>query len=179
MQTRRTWLLLLTAMIFPALGYSQTNCVAPALSDQKIEDIVNKERETRKDLPAAFANQKTTVRRQGCHYVYIEFGIPATPEGSHIFKLNQYGVIVDAQPGNPKCPDRVFTEGELAEIIRNERAKRSDLPPPFPKFTTSVNRLRCLYMYFEYAVPAARGNHQVFMIDPLGELMEVQRPDPY
>ena len=73
----------------------------------------------------------------------------------------------------------MFTEGELAGIVTNERARRKDVPPPFPKLRTHVVRERCLYMYFEYAVPERKGDYLVFTIDPLGEVMDVYRSKPY
>lgn len=78
-----------------------------------------------------------------------------------------------------KCPNKVFRESELAEIIKKERAKRQDLPPSFPSYKVRVDRLRCLYLYVEYALPETRGNYQVFTIDPFGELMEFSRSRPY
>src|SRR5437870_4912054 len=121
-------LLLLAAFIaIPACGYQQPGCVAPALSDGQIKDIVDKERAAANTrLPAAFAKYRSVVRRQGCYYVYIEYSLPETPDDNHIFKLNQQGVIVDSTPGSPKCPDKVLTESELAEIVARERAKRRD-----------------------------------------------------
>jgi hypothetical protein len=56
-----------------------------------------------------------------------------------------------------KCPEKSFTESELAEIIRNERKRRGDLPNPFAKQRTRVERLRCLYLFFEYNVLERRG----------------------
>ena len=166
-------------MVLPVSGYEQPTCPDPALSDRQVQDILKKERATRTDLPPPFPQQRVSVRRLGCYYVYIEYGLPETPDQNHIFKLNGRGVIVDFQPGSPKCPEKVLTDSELAEIVKNERAKRSDLPPPFPMSRTHVERARCLYRYFEYAVPESRGNYQVFTIDAFGELMEVLRPDPY
>jgi hypothetical protein len=109
----------------------------------------------------------------------MEIGLPETPDYTHVFKVNQYGVIVDADTERLQCPEKVFTESELAEIIKKERARRKDLPPPFANSRTRVDRVRCLYLYFEYAVPETRGNYTVFTIDPLGELMDVTRPQPY
>ena len=40
-------------------------------------------------------------------------------------------------------------------------------------------RERCLYMYFEYAVPERRGDYLAFTLDPLGEVMDVYRSKPY
>ena len=81
--------------------------------------------------------------------------------------------------GSMKCPDGVLTDGQLAEIVARERARRGDLPPQFPKYKTRVQRLRCLYLYFEYALPERRGDYQTFTVDPFGELMEFSRSQPY
>lgn len=165
------------------MSYSQPNCSAPTLADQQVKDIIDKERATRTDLPEPFPESRWTVRRKGCHYVYIEYGLPEVPDYSQIFMLNQNGAIVDAQMGTSvehlKCPDKVFTNSELAEIIKKEREKRGDLPPPFPNFKTRIDRLRCLYLYFEYNLPEKRGDYQVFTIDPFGELMDFSRSQPY
>ncbi len=183
MQSRRAWVLLLGLVIFPGLGYAQPTCVAPTLSDQQVKDIIDRERATRTDLPAPFPEYRWTARKQGCHYVYIEYGLPEAPEYNHIFSLNQYGAVVAASTGRTtvklKCPDKTFTESELAEIIKKEREKRHDLPPSFPSYRTRVDRLGCMYLYFEYALPEARGNYEVFTIDPFGELMEFSRSQPY
>lgn len=179
MRSRRSLVLLFAAMVFPVLGYQQPTCVAPALSDQQVKDIIDKERATRTDLPARFPEFRWLVRRQECHYVYIEYGLPETPDNNHIFRLNQYGVMVDAEPGKPKCPAKVLTESELAEIISRERGKRRNLPTAFSKQKTRVERMRCMYLYFEYALPEKKGNFQVFTIDPFGELWEGHRSKPY
>jgi hypothetical protein len=184
MPTRRAIALLLALVLSPAVAYPQPTCVARPLSDQQVKDIVQKERASRTDLPKPFPKYRCLVRRQGCHYVYIEYGLPEAPEYNQIFKLNQHGAIVDAQVGGQsvkslKCPDRVFTESELAEVVRKERARRSDLPSGFPSYKTQVQRSGCLYFYFEYALPERRGDYQVFTIDPFGELMDSSRSQPY
>jgi hypothetical protein len=182
-QSREVWALLFVLMVVPALGYSAPTCVAPALSDQQVKEIIEKERAARTDLPEPFPKYRWEVRREGCYYVYVEYGLPETPEYSRVFKLNQYGVIVDAGTGlrgeSLKCPDKVFNESELTEIIKKERERRGDLPPPFPNYKTRVSRFRCLYFYFEYNLPEKRGDYQVFTIDPFGELMEFSRSQPY
>jgi hypothetical protein len=168
----------------PAIGHPQPTCVAQPLSDGQIRDIIRKERSTRTDLPKPFPKYKWLVRRQGCHYTYIENGLPEAPEYDQIFKLNQHGVIVNVQVGGQavpamKCPDKTLSERELAEIVKKERAKRDDLPAEFPRYKTQVQRLGCLYLFYEHALPEARGNYQVFTIDPYGELMEFSRSQPY
>ncbi len=177
-------ILFLFSLTLPVSGYAQATCVAPKLSDQQVKDIVDKARASRKDLLVPFRQQRWSVRRQGCHYAYIESGLPEAPERSQAIILNQHGVIVDTQIGNSQtssltCPDRVFTESELTEIVRKERERRKELPPAFSTSRIRVSRLRCLYLYFEYAVPERRGDYQVFTIDPLGEVMAFSRSKPY
>jgi hypothetical protein len=179
MRSLRELVILFAFMILPVWGNQQPTCVAPALSDQQVKDIIDKERATRTDLPAPFSEFRWIVRRQGCHYVYIEYGLPEAPDYRQSFKLNQQGTLVDAEPSKLKCTDKVLTESELAEIIKNERAKRKDLPPAFSNYKTRVDRLRCMYLYFEYALPERRGDYQVFTIDPFGELMDFSRSKPY
>ena len=168
----------LSALMLPAMCAAQPTCVAPTLSDQQVKDIVNGERKTRKDLPSAFAESRTTVRRLGCHYLLTERGIPEGPERANFFTLNQYGVIVDAEPGSLQCPEKVFSESELADIVKKERDRRPDIPRPLGG-STRVSRERCMYLYYEYAVPERRGDYLVFTIDPLGELFEFSRSKPY
>ncbi len=159
-------------------------CAAPQIPDEEVKRIIQRERATRKDLPAPFPKATWTIRRDGCHYTAIESLDPPTPDANHIFKLNQRGVVVDASvgisPGGPlKCPERILSEAQLARIVAAARATRKDLPPPFAQSRIQVSRMRCLYSYFEYRVPERRGDYQVFIVDPLGELMEVQRSQPY
>lgn len=183
MHIRQALALLLAWMIFPAIVHAQPRCVAPPLSDQQVKGLIDKARSERSDVPRPFAKSRWVVKRQGCHYVYVEYAVPATPDESNIFRLNQYGVIVDVQTGTTSgsftCPGKDLTDSDLAEIVRKEREKRGDLPPPFPDYKTRVHRVGCLYLYFEYPQPEVRGNYQVFTIDPLGELMEFSRSKPY
>ena len=136
-----------------------------------------------KDLPSPFAEYRWSVKRRGCYYVYLESSLPEAPDSNHMITLNPHGAIVDIQArgrlSELECSSKVFSEAELAEIIRSEREKRSDLPPPFENFRLQVSRLRCLYLYFEHKIPEQRGDYQVFTIDPLGELMEFSRSEPY
>lgn len=151
---------------------------AEPLSDDEIKAIIDEQRLSRSDLPKPFGEYEWVARPKGNHYVYIEYGLPKAPGYNQIFKLNRHGRIVDAtfseDPSKSiDCPDNVFSKSELAAIVAEERGKRGDLPPPFPNHRTRVERMRCLYMYFEYALPEVPGKHHVFVIDPYGELMEV------
>ncbi|MFZ5469337.1 MAG: hypothetical protein ACOZIN_07850 [Myxococcota bacterium] len=166
------------------IAFADPPCAAPPLPEKAVQDIIEKERRTRTDLPSAFKKASWTVTRRGCHYTAIESMLPPTPEASHIFTLNQHGAIVDVIIGNSpesplRCPDKVLTELQLAQVVKSERAKRPGLHAPFPKSKTRVVRQRCLFLYFEYALPERRGDYQVFTIDPLGELIDASRSQPY
>ena len=180
---REVWVFLCVLIMFPSAGYSEPSCVASALSDQQVKEIIDRGRAARTDLPKSFPRSRWSVRRKGCHYVYIEYGLPEVPDYNHVFTVNQHGAIVDAETAphgaSLKCPDEVLSERELAEVVRRERETRSDLPPRFQAYKTRVHRLRCLYLYFEYNLPERRGDYQVFTIDPFGELMEFSRSQPY
>jgi hypothetical protein len=161
-------------------------CTAPVLSDQQVKDIVAKERATREDLPVAFSQSRIAVSRQGCHYLYMESSVPPIPDVGHIFKLNKKGIIVYVQSGNglPEgvnltCPvAKPLSDSRLAEIIKNERAKRSDLPPAFTHSTVRVAKLQCTYMYFEYPEPKEKNTWQEITVDPFGEVMDFMRNKP-
>ena len=157
----------------------QMDCGVAELSKSQVENIIARARASRTDLPSPFSESRTELRKQGCHYTFIEFGLPQAPELLNIFKLNRNGILVDFEPGTPKCPDQVIQQPELERIVANERARRPDLPKPFPQSRKRVDRLRCLYQIFEYSIPESRGNYQVFTIDQFGELMDFQRASPY
>ena len=179
----RVLVALFTLLLFPAVAHSQPACDAPPLSDDGVKAAIGRARATRADLPPPFEDYRWSVKRRGCYYVYIEFSLPETVDSNHMITLNQHGAVVDiqarGQANQLECPSKVFSETELAEIIRSEREKRSDLPAPFENFRLQVSRLRCLYLYFEHKVPEQRGDYQVFTIDPLGAVMEFSRSEPY
>lgn len=81
---------------------------------------------------------------------------------------------VAGEVGSFTCPDVELSEAQLTEIIQQARAVREDLPRPFDSYKILVGRVRCLYAYSEVALPADRGDYQTFMIDPYGEIIEVQ-----
>lgn len=89
-----------------------------------------------------------------------------------LFCLLMLGAISNVYAKSLKCPDRIFSESELAEIVKQQRALRDDLPKPYGKFKTKVMRLRCLYVYYEYELPEGKNVYQNFTIDPYGEIME-------
>jgi hypothetical protein len=168
---------------WPTTGCAEPTCTEAPLTDRQVTEIIAKQRASRSDLPPAFAESRTVVKRQGCHYTYVEYGLPERPDYNRIFKLNQKGVIVDVQSGveevKLQCPPEVLSEAELAAIVQRERAARKDLPAPYEQSRPRVARQNCLYLYFEYAVPEARGKFQTFTIDPYGELIEAFRSQPY
>ncbi len=178
---------MLLALVLAAFSTAFTEgpvCDAPAWSEDAVREIIAKARASRSDLPKAFEHSRWSTRRDGCYTTAIEYSVPEMIHATHIFKLNRRGVIVDVQVGDSlksdfQCPDEVLTEPELARIVAAARAARRDLPPPFPRARVRVDRMRCIYLYFEYRVPEARGDYHVFLVDPLGELMEFQRSEPY
>jgi hypothetical protein len=78
-----------------------------------------------------------------------------------------------------KCPDKVYTEPELSEIVATERRRSPQMPRPALPNTVVVQRLRCLYLYFEYAEPRVPGKYVVTTIDPFGKIMLVSVSKPY
>ena len=178
------WLVVLfTLLIFQTVVHAQPICGAPALSDAEVKNAIDTARTTGTDLPLPFPEYRWSVKQRDCYYVYTEFQIPEAVDSNNTITLNQHGAIVDARArgrsGEMACPDRVFSQDELAQIIRTERGKRGDLPSLFEDFRPQVERLRCLYLYFEHKVPEQRGDYQVFTIDSFGELMEFSRSQPY
>lgn len=99
MSIYRVLFLSCVALAHPTLGSAQPACVAPALSDPQVKEIIDRERVNGEGIPAPFPKYRWLVNRLGCHYVYIEYGIPETPDYNHIVKLNQFGAIVDVRTG--------------------------------------------------------------------------------
>lgn len=167
---------LIMLVAFAGTAYSQPTCTAAPLSDQDIKTIVDRERSTRSDLPAQFEAYRWVVRRQECHYVYIEYALPERLHGNTVFTVNQRGMIVDVQPGSMQCPESSIKVEDLSDTVRSERLKRNDLPAAFPLFRISVTRVRCGYMYVEYAQPDQERTFQIFRFDAFGELTGFVRP---
>ncbi|HFE38462.1 MAG TPA: hypothetical protein ENK06_08620 [Gammaproteobacteria bacterium] len=74
-------------------------CTAPVFNEKQIAEIIARERSVRDDLPEPYQEYEVSMRRKGCHYVYIENLLPMRPGRNIIFTLNQYGVIVDVMRG--------------------------------------------------------------------------------
>jgi hypothetical protein len=66
-------------------------CSGPEFTDEQIAEVIRRERFVRTDLPAELPSSTATVRRQRCHYIYVE----SVGDSSRVFIVNQYGVIVD------------------------------------------------------------------------------------
>jgi hypothetical protein len=179
----RCLVVLFTLFIFQTEVHAQPICGVPALSDAEVKDAIDTARSTGTGLPSTFPEYRWSVKKRNCYYVYTEYRIPETVDSNNTITLNQHGAIVDmrarGRSSGMACPGRVFSDNELAQIIRTEREKRGDLPSLFEDFRPQVERLRCLYLYFEHKVPEQRGDYQVFTIDSFGELMEFSRSQPY
>ena len=74
-------------------------CSAPVFNKKQIAEIIARERSVRDDLPDPYPEYEATMRRKGCHYIYIENLLPLRAGRNIIFTLNQYGVIVDVMRG--------------------------------------------------------------------------------
>jgi hypothetical protein len=174
------FLVFVVLMLLPGRTVAQPACTAAPLSEQQVADVIAKARtEQKNELPPKFPESEVVFRKEGCHYVYIEYARPRTPDKQNIFRVNQHGVIVDVEPGAVRCPEKQFTEEDLAAVVAKARATRKDLPAPLTNSRIRVDRRRCLYLYFEYAVPDRPGDFQVFTIDPFGELLDAYRSKPY
>ena len=96
-----TWLMLgLSLILAGTVRAENKNCEAPVFSDVHIVEIIRRERLVRPNLPGPFTVQDVKVLRDGCYYIYQEWGVPKTPGMQRIFKLNRYGVIVDVVFGH-------------------------------------------------------------------------------
>jgi hypothetical protein len=179
-------------------GGQKSDCAdAPPLSDDRIKEIIASERAKYKDMPhSPYSQYKTEIRRDGCYYLYGEIPLQefVAPDSSYSIKLNKDGAIVDILSRNmnegvgmkmadgTRIPnilpswcseEKVLSEKELAEIVAKARAKRSDLPQPFPKQWAEVIRRGCVYWYWEWdAQSKIIRRNNLFKIDRFGELME-------
>jgi len=171
---------IITLLIFPVSALAQIDCHAPELSADQIHEIIIKERAIRDDLPRAYPKYEYKVNKEGCYYNYSEKEQPFTIHHIRSFTLNRFGAIVrilgsHAQEIEFKCPDKVYSEIELTEIIKKMREERKDLPPPFSKYRIQVERMGCFNIYFEIELPEDSRKYLVFEIDPFGELMKSSR----
>ena len=157
---------------------AQAPCPGPELTQAQLQDIVRKARESRTDLPARPAELEIAVRRQGCHYQYIEYPLPRVPDSLTVFTISPKGVLVDTRPQAMACPGRDMSEGEIAKIVAEARVLRTDLPRALVSTRTSVTRQGCLYLYFEYGSSGRGGDFQVTTVDPLGEVIDGYRNKP-
>ena len=155
------------------------NCTSPFISDDQVRGIVSRSRIEREEIPREFASFRWSVRRQGCHYVYTETGLPESPDYRQVFTLNQNGKLVDVENISLKCDGNSMDAAQLRLIIGHERSRRSDIPSAAPEVRIQHQRLRCLYMVFEYAVPEVKGKFDLFTIDQYGELLDFYRSSPY
>ncbi|MGV7220176.1 MAG: hypothetical protein ACQ9MH_01475 [Nitrospinales bacterium] len=167
--------------IIPVMALAQSDCGVPELFADQIHEIIIKERANRDDLPSAYKKYEYKVTKRGCYYTYYETLQPYTMHQSRAFTLNRFGAIVSVVGGHAdvieiKCPKKVFSKSELAEIMKRERELRKDLPPPYLNYSTSVIRSGCLYLFAELELPEGSSNYQYFVIDPFGELMDYSLP---
>jgi len=73
-----------------------------------------------------------------------------------------------------RCPERVLSEAELHAALARARERFDDVPPPYKSQELRMDRMRCLYVLFEYQLVDGRksGSWQSYTFDPYGELMD-------
>lgn len=171
--------LVVAFMISSVANAAKIECTSPAISDDQIREIVSRSRVEHDEIPREFSSFRWSVRRQGCHYVYIETGLPESPDYRQVFTLNQSGKLVDVENVALKCDGRGLSMADLRLVIDRERSRRPDIPSAGLEVRIQNQRLRCMYMVFEYAVPEVKGKFDLFTVDQYGELLDFYRSSPY
>ena len=69
------------------------------------------------------------------------------------------------------CPERVFSEQEIAKRLEELRARYPQLPRAFSEQEVTLKRMNCLYVYYENDAVERSGKSQEFTFDMYGELM--------
>lgn len=78
--------------------------------------------------------------------------------------------VVGAQP---TCTEPELSEQEIAAIIAQQRATRTDMPPAFESSTAVLRRKGCHYEYIESADPPRPGATFVFTLNQHGVIVDV------
>jgi hypothetical protein len=169
----------------PAWGQQWLPRCSGSLTDEQVRASVASARMTRKEMPPAPKRYESTIRRQGCHYIYLEYPQPAQLHSARIFTLNDKARVVDVDGGSDlgskeaeHCPVALLSQEQLRSFVARERARGTGMPEPFEQATVSVMRQRCMYFYMERPVPAIPNRYHAFVIDPYGELMRVRIGEP-
>lgn len=171
--------LVVTFMMSSVANAAKIECTSLTISNDQIREIVSRSRVEHNEIPREFSSFRWSVQRQGCHYVYIETGLPESPDYRQVFTLNQSGKLVDVENIALKCDGNNMDAAQLRLIIDRERSRRPDIPSAGPEVRIQNQRLRCMYMVFEYAVPEVKGKFDLFTIDQYGELLGFYRSLPY
>jgi len=91
---------LLTMVFFLYFVNSRAEvCGVTEFTDDQIREKVSNARASNIGIAKAYEKFEWSVHKDGCYYIYIEHESPPTPGKSQVFRLNQYGVLVDAFRG--------------------------------------------------------------------------------
>lgn len=72
------------------------------------------------------------------------------------------------------CDGPEFTDENIIEIVKRERAVRKNLRAKFENPTVTVNRKRCHYVYIEYPHEKTVGKNHIFVINQFGAIVDVK-----
>ena len=75
----------------------------------------------------------------------------------------------------PQCPAAPLSDQQVKDIVSRARAADKNLPAPFPQYKSWVRREGCYYSYVEALVPAREHATYIFLLNPRGVLVDVQR----
>ena len=151
-------------------------CKTPAFTKKEIINIVKKAREANPKLIAETENADINIHRQRCHYVYRETPrANTTVDLSRYVTINEVGEIASFIVGRSgksgfKCPDVKYSVEQMAKFLQLSRARFSDLPKQPNDFTARVNKVRCMYVYYEYPLSIKEGKGYSFTFDYNGDL---------
>lgn len=78
----------------------------------------------------------------------------------------------------PTCVAPPLSDQQVKDIIDKERATRTDLPTPFPKYRWTVQRRGCYYVYIEYGIPEVIHYVRIFELNQYGAIVDAQSGIP-
>lgn len=168
----------LLTLLCPSVFADELICEGPTFSDKDILEIVERERATRKVVPAKFKEEvEIKIHRKRCHYVYVEFPKKKTVGRNRVIVLSRYGYIVDAYSGRSNstflnCPDVSYSAEDLQNFVNKQRKQYKDLPDAPKEYAIKMSKMRCMFVYYETPIPEQSNNYQSFTLDYYGDVYE-------
>lgn len=85
-------------------------CIDDVLTHEQLAAIVARARAERSDVPAPAVGHLVFVDRVRCLYLYLEHPPPGTAGEAHLFRIDQYGEMLDfsrhkTQPADGDAPE--------------------------------------------------------------------------